>query len=182
MRSLLTRLVGLAGFRYAACKTGKHGLENVDPDRHGCILIDLSLPDMSGLELRDRLLAKGCRQPFLIVTGHGSAAAAVRALHAGAIDFLEKPLDRQILLNGVRDAIERDWHARSLQLRLEKLTPREREILVLLVAGEATKPIARRLEIAPSTVDVHRHRILKKMEVPSLPHLVRVWMRHRDHP
>ncbi len=138
-------------------------------------MIDLSLPDMPGLDLRKRLLAKGCRQPFLVMTGTKDMTIVVQAMQDGALDLLQKPVSHTQLLNAVARAVERDCHRRSVEGCIDSLTVRERDVLRLVAEGQASKEIARRFGISPRTVDVHRHHILKKTGAQSFGQLLWVF-------
>ncbi len=151
------------------------------PEKPGCLVLDLKLPGMSGVELCNELQKMGGHHPFIMISGHGDVPNAVEAMRTGAIDFIQKPFSRPKFLARVHQAIERDSHVRKrrrkqreLNDRLETLTPREREVLDLVVDGELTKNIARRLGISPKTVEVHRSHITSKMGVASTTHLVRM--------
>lgn len=143
---------------------------------HGCAIVDVRLPDMGGLELQNEIAARNRNLPVIIITGHGDVPLAVRAMRAGAIDFLEKPFDPDQLLASVRAANlriagEPDEAAREKRARLTK---REQEVLELIVNGLANKVIAHQLSISPRTVEIHRARIMDKMEARSLAQLVRM--------
>lgn len=147
----------------------------------GCVLSDVRMPGMDGLELQRRLNENGSALSVILMTAHGAVATAVRGMKAGAVDFLEKPFDDDQLLAAVRRALERSRqrHARAAAAaeacaRLAVLTPREREVLELLVAGLPTKAIARALHASPRTVDVHRAHVFGKLRAESLPELVRL--------
>jgi FixJ family two-component response regulator len=159
-------------------------LQAPPPDLLGCFLLDLQLPGMSGLELLKRLCEKGCHQPFIVLSGRGDISMAVEAMRLGAIDFIEKPFSHQRLLDAVQKAVEHDISARrrraeqlGLQQRLNTLTSREREVLECVVLGRLSKQIAHELMISPKTVEVHRSRIMKKLEVDSLAQLLHTMTR-----
>lgn len=156
-------------------------LSHYNGSRPGCLILDLYLPDTCGLDLLAQLRAHGDGLPVIIITAQGDVSAAVKALKTGAVDFLEKPLDCSGLLEHIRRAVEQDAsrrrdHAlrRSLAARLELLTPREREVLDLLVAGEPSKIIAKGLRIRLKTVEAHRARIMAKLQARNVAHLVRI--------
>ena len=149
------------------------------PDWHGCMLLDLAMPEMSGTELRRQLVLKGCRQPFAVVSGSADVSMAVRAMQLGAVDYLMKPVDRDKLIDVVSRALRLDKAQRrtrayrvELQSRLSLLTPREQQVLELVVDGLLSKEIAKRLEISIKTVEVHRSNIMRKMKSDSLAQLV----------
>ena len=157
-----------------------------DDDWVGCLILDLALPEMSGLEVYRTLLDQGYQLPFIVITGHGEIPDATQAMKLGAIDFLEKPYDSDRLVALVRQALrlsERRHQVRATrsvtQHRIDSLTPRELQIMDLMVEGLMTKQIARRLDISIKTVEAHRSSILKKMKVESVVQLVRVITQHR---
>jgi two-component system, LuxR family, response regulator FixJ len=147
----------------------------------GCVLTDVRMPDLDGLALQRRLMELGVQMPVIVMTGHGDVPIAVEALKAGAADFLEKPFDDAQLLAAVSSALATSQRAQDEQAalagiarRLASLTPREREVLDRLVAGQPNKTIAYDLGSSPRTVEVHRARVMEKMGVRSLPELVRM--------
>jgi FixJ family two-component response regulator len=180
MRHSLVWMLRANGYRAEGFGTSEELLEVYDPDRPGCLLLDLELPNMSGLELIEHLRLRGCcHHPFIVISGHGEVAAAVTAMHSGAIDFLEKPFEHERLLDGVRQALERDSEARRRRLEAQSvgalvasLTQREREVMELVIAGKLTKQIAKDLGISPKTVEVHRSHLTRKMQVESVAQLV----------
>lgn len=156
-------------------------LEALRPDAPGCILLDLALPGVSGLELQERLVAAGCMQPVVFLSGHGSVRTSVQAMRAGALDFIEKPWENDTLLNTVRRALDRDREMRSrrsasesIAKRVASLTPRESEVFRHVIAGRLNKQIAARLGTAEKTIKVHRARVMHKMSVRSVAELTRV--------
>jgi RNA polymerase sigma factor (sigma-70 family) len=175
LRDVLALVLKRAGYDHATFDTAATALASITPRTLGCLLIDLSLPDMPGLDLRKRLLAKGCRQPFLVITGTKDMAMVVQAMQEGALDLLQKPVSHTQLLSGVARGVERDSHRRRVEGCIDSLTIRERDVLRLVAEGQPTKEIARRFGISPRTVDVHRHHILKKTGAQSLAQLLRVF-------
>lgn len=162
-------------------------LEAYDPGRPGCLLLDLRMPGMSGLDLQERLQEMGSTLPIIFVTAHGDVPTAVNAVKAGAVDFLEKPFRYQELLAKLQDALKEDARIRAaledlseIRARLETLTPREREVMALVVDGKLNKNIARALGISPRTVEIHRSRVMEKMKVRSVSRLVQLVMRATD--
>lgn len=158
-------------------------LEVYDPRAPGCIVLDLRMPDMSGMELQERLLEMDSTTPIIFITAHGEVPTAVRAVKAGAVDFIQKPFQDAKLLDRVTEALEMDARVREERTerqaardRLETLTPREREVMSLVVAGRANKRISRELAISQRTVEIHRARVMRKMRVGSVSELVRVVM------
>lgn len=175
---MLFRADGLSTADYAA---PDEFLAAVEPSMNGCIVLDIRMPGMDGLDLQKRLQEREITMPVIFLTGHADVPKAVRAMKQGAIDFLEKPFDDEHLLTRVQYALakgalqkhrkaERDQMAQ----RLEQLTPREREALNLIVAGRTNKEIADQLHISARTVEVHRARLMKKLEAESLSDLVRM--------
>jgi len=156
-------------------------LEAFDPERPGCLILDVRMPGMSGLELQARLAAETIHPPVIIITGHGDVPMAVRAVQAGAVDFIEKPFNDQALLDSVHRALELDarqrGHARELaeiRRRLDSLTPRERQVMNLVVSGLRNKMIAAELNVSQSTVEAHRARVMEKMGARTLSDLMRM--------
>lgn len=180
VRESLVFLLQQAGYAVHAYAGGA-ALLDAAPAGYGCIVSDYRMPGMDGLELQAALSAQGVRLPVIMMTAHGEVPVAVRAMRAGAIDFLEKPVGGQTLLDAVDRALSASRAAvaaaaRALDAvdRLARLTPREREVLDLLVAGRTNKEIGRVLGASPRTIDVHRARVFHKMEADTLPDLVRL--------
>jgi len=156
-------------------------LSAFDPECVGCVLVDIRLPGMSGLELQQRLATLYPDVPVIIITGHGDVPAAVRAMKAGAVDFVEKPFSDHHLIDCIQRALAQHerWQehhsvCETIRSRLERLTPRERQVLDRVVAGQLNKQIAADLGLSHKTVEVHRAHVMKKMEAPSLAQLVRM--------
>lgn len=151
------------------------------PDAESCLLLDLCLPDIDGLKVQELLASRGKRVSTIFISGHGDVPSSVRAMKGGAVDFLPKPFGRKELLDAIDRAIARDRDARrsegevaSLRKRFDQLTPRERDVLALVVAGMLNKQAASRLDIAEKTIKVHRAQVMSKMEAKSLADLVRM--------
>jgi RNA polymerase sigma factor (sigma-70 family) len=168
--------VGLAVRAYASAQ---QFLADYDGCRRGCLVLDVRMPGMSGLELQALLAARGDALPVIILTGHADVPMAVRAMRAGAFDFIEKPFNDQLLLERIHQAIEldrRNHTARAeqeaLRARLALLSAREQEVLELLLAGRSNREMAEELQISSKTVEVHRARVMEKMQAPSLAELV----------
>jgi two-component system response regulator FixJ len=175
---LLLRSVGQSVETYGA---GSEFLESYSEDRPGCLVLDIRMPGMSGLELQQKLNEKHSILPIIFITGHGDVPMAVEAMQAGAVDFIQKPFRDQDLIDRINQALEKDTSNRAalgerndIRRRLETLTPREREVLDLVVHGKANKVIAGDLKLSQRTVEIHRARVMEKMQASSLAHLVRM--------
>lgn len=178
VRASLAFLLMSAGYAVQAHEGGRAFLDALGDPANACLVTDLRMPDMDGLELLRALAERGLSVPTIVITGHGDVQMAVAAMKAGAIDFIEKPFEDAVLIDAVRRA---DADARSqapapydIQHRVAQLTPREKEILSRVVSGLANKNIAYDLQISPRTVEVHRANIMHKMRAHSLPELVRM--------
>ncbi|MEJ2610656.1 MAG: response regulator transcription factor [Candidatus Thiodiazotropha sp.] len=177
---LLFESVGLPVICYASAL---EYLGQFDEALPGCLVVDIRMPGMSGLDMQEKLVEYPIHPPVIIVTGHGDVPMAVRAVQAGAVDFIEKPFRDQLLLDSVHRAIEMDAEKRGEASRLTEirdhlnhLTPREREVLDLVVSGMRNKNIAGQLGITLSTVEAHRSRVMEKMQADSLSHLMRMML------
>jgi len=162
-------------------------LEFCEPRQQGCLLLDIRMPGMSGMELLERLHADGVSMPIIIITGHGDVPLAVRALKSGAFDFVQKPFHAQDLLDKVYAALKQLQEFRQenmkqdgLRSRFDALTGREREIMELVVSGDTSKVIAIKLRISPKTVDIHRSNIMKKLNFQTIAELVQNRLALRD--
>jgi FixJ family two-component response regulator len=180
VREALCRLISSTGLRVSAFSSAVEFLESEKPDAPACLILDLQLPGFSGLELQQELAA-GDAPPIVFVTAHGDVPSSVRAMKAGAIEFLPKPFNEQELLQAIDAAITLDREARrkrselaELQQHYNLLTPREREVLSFVVAGFANKQTAGDLGIAENTIGVHRGQIMRKMGARSLAELIRM--------
>src|SRR5262245_63789755 len=181
MRDSLRWLLESVGLSVRTYATAAAFLREYEPSQPGCQVLDIRMPGMSGLDLQAELLRRGAGLPTIVVTGHAEVPMAVRAVKAGAIDFIEKPFSDQLLLDRVRQGIEMDRQEREgraqrgeVLRRLSLLTPREREVLDLVVAGRANKEIAAALRLSPKTVEVHRSHVMEKMQASSVAELVRL--------
>ncbi len=175
------RLLGTFGHYVEAYSSAEKFLERHDPDAPGCAIMDLDLPGMDGLAVQERLATESVRRPVIFLTGQGDIAATVRAMKAGAVDFLTKPVNAACLLAAVSTALERDAssrkedeHRRMVEQRMASLTAREREVLSCVVAGRLNKQIAAELGTVEKTVKVHRGRMMEKMGVRTVADLVRL--------
>ncbi len=179
--ALLLRSVGLSP---QTCGSAAEFLETFDPDAPGCLVLDVRMPGMSGLELQARLQARGSKLPIIFITAHGDVPMAVKAVKAGALDFLQKPFRDQELIEKIQRALEVNARLRTeaadrdeILARLSSLTPREREVMEGVVAGKANKVIAHELGLSQRTVEIHRARVMAKMQASSLAELVQIAMR-----
>lgn len=188
MRKSLCHLVKTTGFAAEAYESAEEFLQVYDPLRPGILLLDLQMPGMNGLQLLERLAAKGDCRPVIIITGHADVPTAVRAMKAGAVDFIQKPFQIPELLERVRQSIALDaqwrrWNIEATRIlhRMNSLSPREREVLDLVVAGRSTREIAEDLGVSIKTVEIHRHSVMQKMEARSPVDLVRLASACRSH-
>ncbi len=181
IRHSLEMLIGAVGLKVRVFSSAASFLETFDPSLRGCIVADLSMPGMNGLEMQERLNALDCRMPIIFLSGHGDVPAAVRALQKGAVDFLEKPFNPKILLERIEQAVNADSElsaaaekSAEINDRIAQLTAREREIMILVADGKSSKVIALDLGISERTVELHRSRMMKKMSARSVADLVRM--------
>jgi two-component system response regulator FixJ len=177
----LRLLIGDIGLEVRTFTSARDFVDKYDSSRPGCLVLDVRMSGMSGLELQARLRELGNHIPTIIITGHGDVPMAVEAMKAGAMDFIEKPFRDQVLLDGIQKAIDLDLRIRrqhkerqDVQARIQHLTQREREVMDRLIAGKSNKNIAFDLGISQKTVDFHRANILEKVGVASVVELVRL--------
>jgi FixJ family two-component response regulator len=183
-RRSITRLLHAAGFVVAAFASAQDFLAQYDPAASGCLVLDLAMPAISGLELQSILADKGSLLPIIFLTAHGDVPKSVQAMKHGASDFLTKPVNDEDLLAAVRAAIEKDRGLRKEQVelsdirtRLATLTPREREVLEYVIAGKLNKEIAGDLGTVEQTIKIHRAHVMQKMKVRNVAELVRLTQR-----
>ena len=188
LRESLGWLIESAGLRVKTFSTAEEFLAGYEPEEPCCLVLDVRMPGLSGLDLQEELTRRGVPPPIIIVTGHAKVPMAVRALKGGAIDFLQKPFSDQALLDRVRQAIDLDRRTRQARAEdakvvtlLSRLTPREREVMDLVIAGKPNKIIADDLGISPKTVEIHRARVMEKMQAGSVAELVRLALLSRRH-
>jgi FixJ family two-component response regulator len=180
MREALSELLASLGWRAVAFGSAGEYLSYPRPDLPASLILDVELPDMNGLDFQRRI-SNGDHPPIVFLTGHGDIPSSVRAIKHGAVDFLTKPFTERDLIDAIRSAVERDRQARQeraelevLRRRLASLTPREREVLPLVVSGLRNKQAAAELGISEVTLQIHRSKIMQKMEATSLADLVRI--------
>ncbi len=180
MRVSIESLLRSVGHAVQSFATTQEFMQSTQLDAPGCLVLDIRLPGRSGLEFQQELARQHVELPIVFITGHGDVPMSVAAMKAGAIEFLTKPFRDQDLLDAVHRGLELDSQRRSeaaildeLSGRLETLTPREREVMAVVVAGRLNKQIAAELDLSEATVKVHRAQVMRKMEAKSLPELVR---------
>ena len=183
IRSSLKWLIESVGLQVEAYASADEFMRSYYPGRAGCLLLDVRMPGMSGLELQEHFARNDIHIPIIIITGHGDVPMAVRAMKAGAIDFIDKPFNDELLLESIRNALTVDQQQRELQsrraeiaARLDHLTPREHEVMEMVTEGRSNKEIAMDLGVSAKTVEAHRARVMEKMGAGSLAELVRMVM------
>jgi len=183
IRHAMEMLMRSVGLDYEIFHSGNDFLASHTNDRAGCLVLDIRMPGLGGLELQDKLNEMGSTLPIIFITGHGDVPMAVEAMQKGAIDFIQKPFRDQELLDRIGEAVKADQEKRTareeqhaVRDRIEKLTNREREVLDLVVTGKPNKVIAYELGVSQRTVEIHRARVMEKMEAKSLADLVRMHM------
>ena len=188
VRDALELLLDSAGHRTVSYSSAADFLDDFDQNRPGCLVLDIRMPGMSGMELQTALTAKDVNIPIIFLTGHGNVSMSARAFRTGAIDFLEKPFDENILLERIQEAIRLDQSNQTVaarrvnaSTRMASLTPREREVMLLIVAGNANKEIATKLDLSTRTIETHRGHILEKTGAQSLADLIELAIASGSH-
>lgn len=183
VRDSLRWLIESVGLHVKTFSNGQELLENFNEEEISCLVLDVRMPGISGLDLQQRLKNMNAKIPMIIVTGHADVPMAIQAMKAGAFDFIEKPYSDQLLLERIQCAIEQDDCFKQQQAvnneineRIDSLTPREREVMGLVVGGHSNKSIAKELGVSIKTVEVHRGNLMTKMKASSLSELVRLVM------
>jgi FixJ family two-component response regulator len=175
------RLVRGAGYEVREFNSARDFLVAHEPEPHGCLLLDVSMPDVDGLQLQQRLTASGCHRPIVFLSANGDVHNTVRAMKAGAVNFLTKPVDEDELIEALAEAVALDaagrahWESRNTVAgRMATLTPRERQVLEKVVAGRLNKQIAAELGTVEKTIKVHRSRVMQKLHAASLIQLIEI--------
>ena len=181
MRNSLKWLIESVGVAVESFASADEFLAHYQVGRSGCLVLDVRMPGMSGLELQEHLVKQNIHIPVVIITGHGDVPMAVRAMKAGAVDFIEKPFNDEVLLDAIRRALAYEEQQRShysehsqIKERLGHLTPREREVMEMVTDGKSNKEIANTLGVSAKTIEAHRARVMEKMQAGSLAELVRM--------
>ena len=181
VRRFLRGLIQSVGLRVETYATAQEFLDAYEAGSPGCLLLDIRMPGMSGLELQAELKRREIDLPVIVLTGHGDVKVAVHAMKAGAVDFIEKPFNNELLLHGIQKAIADSLRSGGTRVRrqeilrrLEALTARERQVLDMVAAGETNKGVARLLGISEKTVEIHRAKVMEKMQAKSLAELVKM--------
>jgi two-component system response regulator FixJ len=189
MRRALSLLLGTVGYKTLVFASPSDFLAQFDPDTHGCLVLDIRMPGMSGLELQQHLNRTGSMLPVIFITGHGDVPMAVQAMKEGAFEFIQKPFRDQDLLDRINHALQQDAENRNnlarradVVRRLETLTPRERQVMDMVVDGSANKVIAIDLNLSERTVEIHRAKVMEKMGARSVAHLVKLHLSLRGEP
>ncbi len=187
MRRALDTLLSTVGYKTAVFSRPGEFLANFKADASGCLVLDIRMPDMSGLEVQQHLNRMGSMMPVIFITGHGDVPMAVQAMKEGAYEFIQKPFRDQDLLDRINHALKQDAENRStvarraqVQQRLESLTPRERQVMDMVVDGAANKVIAIDLSLSERTVEIHRGKVMEKMGARSVAHLVKLHLTLTD--
>ncbi|MDF1584012.1 MAG: response regulator [Methyloprofundus sp.] len=179
IRDSLSMLLELSGFKAESYESAQVFLEHFDPDQPGCLILDMRMPDMDGLELQEELVQRCSELPIIFISGHGDVPISAKAFKAGAVDFIEKPFDNQLLLARIDEVVDKlllTWPTilkkKQILERYASLTSREKEIFLLIVHNNSSKEAAQNLKISNRTVDVHRAHIMRKMQADSLSTLI----------
>ncbi|CAG7856771.1 hypothetical protein MCAMS1_01387 [biofilm metagenome] len=178
VRDSLSMLIESTGQAVRSFESADEFLNGFDPEQAGCLILDVRMPNMTGLELQEELSRRDFAIPIIFISGHADVPDSSKAFRAGALDYMEKPFDSEVLLNRMQEAIQKDLDTRvyqaekrKLKKRLSTLTPREQEVMVLVVKGLSNKEAAKQLNVSNRTIDVHRAKIMEKMEAEDLAEL-----------
>ena len=188
VRESIRWLVESVGLNVETFASAREFIDSHDRARPGCIVLDLRMPAMGGVEAQETFRAREINLPVIVITGYADVSTAVRVLKQGAVDFIQKPFSDQLLLDRIHECIERDAEERrnhaaraEVSARLASLSPREDEVLRMVVAGDANKTVARKLGISPKTVEVHRANLMRKTQAKSLAELVQMVLASETH-
>jgi two-component system, LuxR family, response regulator FixJ len=178
VRDSLSMLIESSGQAVRCYESAHEFLNGFDPDQAGCLILDVRMPNMTGLELQEELVRRDFAIPIIFISGHADVPDSSKAFRAGAIDYMEKPFDSEVLIKRMQEAIQKDMDTRvyqaekrKLKKRLGTLTPRELEVMILVVKGLSNKEVARQLNVSNRTIDVHRSKIMEKMDAEDLAEL-----------
>jgi FixJ family two-component response regulator len=181
VRKALTRLINSVGLNVETFASAQDFLKRESHNGPACLVLDIRMPGLSGLDLQDELVASGRTLPIIFISGHGNIPISVRAMKAGAVDFIEKPFEDQSLLDAINQSLKKDRQAkleqaelREIQRRVDSLTPREHQVFAHVVSGKLNKQIAFELGTTERTIKAHRARVIKKMQAKSLADLIRL--------
>lgn len=181
IRDSLKFLMKSVGFESMVYESAESFLNKADLERPGCLIVDIRMQGMSGLELQQLLNDRNIKLPVIVITGHGDIPMAVQAMKAGAVDFLEKPFDNEVLINRIKQCLKEATKEQSKESKIEEaksklaqLTPREKEVMNMLVAGKHNKEIANEMNISVRTAEAHRAKVMKKLQTDSLSGVVRI--------
>ena len=180
---MLRELIGTAGYKVRAYRYPREFLSEFEPDRHGCVVLDVRMPEIDGFAVQRELAGRGNTTPIIVITGHADVPMAVDAVKRGAFDFIQKPFRSENLLSCVRAALALSARQRreaqeraAMRSRLAALTPRERQVMTRVVAGRTTKQIAAEFHVTTQAIDAHRARLMSKLDVSGVAELVRLVM------
>lgn len=181
VRDSMEALLSTADMKVQSFASGQDFLEGWSPAQSGCLVLDIRMPGMSGIDLLELLIMRGISIPVVMMTAHGDVKIAVKAMKLGAVDFIEKPFNDNVMIESIWDALKKEEHERNSEFQLNdflekvaQLTEREREVFDHLVQGESNKIIASKLNISPRTVEIHRARVMEKLEVKNQAKLVKM--------
>lgn len=181
VRASLSMLIRSIGLEVEAFDSPQAYLEAYEPERSGCLVLDMRMPGMSGLQLQEKLANMGLHPPIVMISGHGEIPNAVQAVQRGAVDFLQKPVSDQLLLDRIQQALQLDVKNRknhdistAAQSRYDRLTHRERQVLTGVIAGKLNKTIAAELDVSTRTIEIHRANLMEKMQAKSLSALMQI--------
>jgi FixJ family two-component response regulator len=181
VRTGLTRIVKAAGINAESFESAGDFLVSDKCNEHGCIILDVHMPEMTGPELQEKLIDAGCSMPIIFLSAHGNVPTTAKTMKKGAVDFLEKPVDQEDLMAAIQISLEHDLETRSIrteynsiQEQIRTLTPREHEVMTFVITGMLNKQIAAEMDISEETVKIHRGRVMQKLGIVSVAELVRI--------